>query len=602
MIRIWKNLRFSGKLMLVFALALSLSILLITMRQTSNTYLLLEEKSTDHLRMLTEQVTLNFSESQKSIENASYSDMVAFDIPSSMGRDYSIPTLRTGLAMMVKVSSPYDYIMVRTSRGEYLDTGTKYHLGKDEVQLINRECTNILKENIKTHYGVSNWIRTENGEVYLLRDVYDTSPLQYVGTMVLHLRHDFFNLNSSYPETRFLFFDQKKQFITCTDLNLEKTLLDAIVADFEVANLSSQGIWNEGEYFVAQSTSNDWHCVGILSTYTYRQACNDIFYQNMTFGAVSLLFSVILVYVLNLSELRKLRELNISMEEIAKGNFGYQLEVRDNDDISQLMVTFNYMSHHIADLLQQLVEKERMRSNAELQMLEYKYRALETQIRPHFIYNALETINAMAKMRDETEIVEVVQLISRYFRSITLNTTHQFITVQQEFDNLQDYTRIHRLIHGERLQTTFSARENARSAMVPTMILQPIVENAMNYGLWGQNRNSEVRIHAYAKNGKLFLTVKDRGCGLSQEQQEGLESGQIPSRSNHTGIGLSNVRERLQLIYGDESSFTMRNRRNGGVKVTIEIPFAYSEPSDRENSEDLDDWDDLEDLDDWDLL
>ena len=66
MIRIWKNLRFSGKLMLVFALSLSLSILLITMRQTSNTYLLLEEKSTDHLEMLTEQVTLNFSESQKS--------------------------------------------------------------------------------------------------------------------------------------------------------------------------------------------------------------------------------------------------------------------------------------------------------------------------------------------------------------------------------------------------------------------------------------------------------------------------------------------------------------------------------------------------------
>jgi methyl-accepting chemotaxis protein len=61
---------------------------------------------------------------------------------------------------------------------------------------------------------------------------------------------------------------------------------------------------------------------------------------------------VLLVYVLNLSELRKLRELNISMEEIAKGNFGYQLEVHDNDDISQLMVTFNYMSHHIADLLQ----------------------------------------------------------------------------------------------------------------------------------------------------------------------------------------------------------------------------------------------------------
>ena len=179
MIRIWKNLRFSGKLMLVFALSLSLSILLITMRQTSNTYLLLEEKSTDHLEMLTGQVTLNFSESQKSIANASYSEMVAFDIPSSMGRDYSIPTLRTGLAMMIKVSSPYDYIMVRTGRGEYLDTGTKYHLGKEEVQLINQECSTILEQHTETSYGAHNWIRTESGEVYLLRDVYDTSHFSF---------------------------------------------------------------------------------------------------------------------------------------------------------------------------------------------------------------------------------------------------------------------------------------------------------------------------------------------------------------------------------------------------------------------------------------
>ena len=602
MIRAWKNLHFSGKLMLVFCLSLSLTILMITMRQISKTYQLLEEKSTDHLEMLTEQVTLNFGENQKSISSASYSSMVAFEIPKSMGREYSLASLRTGLAMMVKVSDPYDYIMVQTSQGERLDTGTKYHLKKSEVQLIEQECGAILDQHTKTSYGINSWIRTDSGEVYLLRDVYDTSPLQHVGTMVLHMRQDFFDFSSSYPETGFLFFDKEKQFITCTNMELPDAVLKAIVEDFEDGELSSKGSWSGEEYFVARSSSGGWYSVGIMSTYTYRQGCNQIFYENITFGAICLLSGVFLVYVLNLSELRKLRELNKSMKEVARGNFGYQIQVSDNDDISQLAVTFNYMSHHISELLQQLVEKERMRSNAELQMLEYKYRALETQIRPHFIYNALETINAMAKMKGETDIVEAVHLISRYFRSITLNTTHQFITVQQEFDNLQDYTQIYRMIHGERLQTIFSARENARSAMVPTMILQPIVENAMNYGLQDQDRDSEVRIHAYVKNNKLFLTVRDRGCGLTPEQTEQLESGQIPSRSNHTGIGLSNVRERLQLIYGQNSSITLRNRRNGGVKVTIEIPFAYSEPDGMEELDDLDDWEDLEDLDDWDLL
>ena len=117
------------------------------------------------------------------------------------------------------------------------------------------------------------------------------------------------------------------------------------------------------------------------------------------------------------------------------------------------------MSQRIAELMAELVEKERMRSNAELQVLEYKYRALETQIRPHFIYNALEVISSMAKIKGETEMIDIVQTISRYFRNITQSTTDQFITVQQEFDRLQDYTRIYQFMHGDHLKTVFTARE-----------------------------------------------------------------------------------------------------------------------------------------------
>lgn len=602
MIRYWKNLSFAVKMMVVFILSLAMAILLVTARQITTTYSLLETESTSHLQMLTEQVILNFSESQKNIEEAAYSSMTALDVPALMGDTAARSSLKSALAMMVRSTTPYNYIMIQTIDGQRFNTGAKNTITREELKQVEADCDAILDAHGATTYGVCEWIRCESGEVYLLRDVYDVSPLRHVGAMVLHIRQPVFAISSTYQDTGFLFLNSKMQLITYTGMELPERALQQIISDAEDGTLSSKGTWLGGEYFVAQSSSGSWRTIALTSTRSFRQGCTKIFTDGLIFGAMGLLLGVLMVYVLNISELRKLRELRDSMDKVAKGNFGHQIAVADSDDISQLAVTFNYMSQHIAELLEQLVEKERMRSHAEMQVLEYKYRALETQIRPHFIYNALETINAMAKIKGEEEIVEIVQHISRYFRSITKNTTNQFITVQQEFDSLKDYTEIYRFIHGEKLRTTFSARENVRDAMIPTMILQPIVENALHYGLRNQSEESEVRIHAYARNNKLILTVKDSGPGLQQEQMEGLLSGQTPSRNAHTGIGLSNVRERLNLIYGTESGIFLCNQEEGGLKVTVEIPFAYSEPADMDDFDELEDLADLESWDDVDLL
>ena len=234
------------------------------------------------------------------------------------------------------------------------------------------------------------------------------------------------------------------------------------------------------------------------------------------------------------------------------------------------------------------MEKERLKKDAEIQILEYKYRSLETQIRPHFIYNALETINAMAKIKGNTEIVEIVKRISRYFRSITVNTTRQFITCQQEFDMLQDYTEIYRFIHGAALQTTFSAKEAARNALIPTMILQPVVENALQHGIRAQEEASDIIVHAYVQEDKLNITVKDTGYGLTPQMERKLQSGRT-EETKQGGIGVGNVRQRLNLIYGEDASFTIGNRPEGGVMVKITIPLTYIEP-DILGSDELD-WD-----------
>lgn len=595
MIQAWKDLRFSAKLTLIFFLVLSLAIGVITIRQSYSSFRLLEEKSLEDMENLAEQVILNFTQTLEDIENSCYVAMISREVPKNMSGSATYAVQKYTLATMISSATSYDYIMTRNSQRQLISTDFRNDMPTDQRSQIEADCRTILEEHQENTLGSCQWIRMDSGHVYLLRDVYDTQPLRHMGVIVLHIRQPFFAASSASENTGFLFLDKNGDFLTYTGTELPEGMTDEVIADAQAGALSGKNNWSGGEYFAVSVAGNQWSVIVICSTQSYRTGCRQIMQNGIALGALGLLAGMALVYILTRSVLKKLGEIKKSMKEVANGNFDSRIEVTDADDISQLALAFNDMSQRISELMAELVEKERMRSNAELQVLEYKYRALETQIRPHFIYNALEVISSMAKIKGETEMIDIVQTISRYFRNITQSTTDQFITVQQEFDRLQDYTRIYQFMHGDHLKTVFSARETARNAMIPTMILQPVVENSLKYGLRSQEEDSEIRVHAYTQDGKLLITIRDNGKGLTQEQMEKLEKGET-AESSSSGIGMANVRQRLKLIYGDKSSISFRNRTAGGVKVTIEIPFTYSEPDSLWELEQMDDWSDLDEL------
>ena len=130
---------------------------------------------------------------------------------------------------------------------------------------------------------------------------------------------------------------------------------------------------------------SQWSVIVICSTQSYRTGCRQIMQNGIALGALGLLAGMALVYILTRSVLKKLGEIKKSMKEVANGNFDSRIEVTDADDISRWPYLNGHGSQRISELMAELVEKERMRSNAELQVLEYKYRALETQIRPLYL-------------------------------------------------------------------------------------------------------------------------------------------------------------------------------------------------------------------------
>ena len=590
MLKKLNGLSFAAKILIVYICSLSFAILSITINQIQTAAIILEEESTQNLQMLTEQVALNFSEQQDSTSRSLYSRMVAFEIPSAM-EQYNkeggsrLMNLQYCMYQMVSDSSEFNYVVLELADGSRIAT-SRYET--ETYQEIRRNCEEILDAHPEISHGNCSWYRGSDGGVYVLRDIYNTDPLSWVGKAVVHMKGSVFNVSKAHENTGFLFFDKEDHYLSTAGMEVPDSVLQEIILEVKSDKLDNTGGWSKRDYYLSASTKGAWTTVGVSSTTAYRQMVGRIVQNGVIFGFVGLCFGIAILAVLIRILTQKLAQLRKAMTRVAEGDFTQQVPVSGMDDISQLADTMNNMTTRIRELLDELVEKERLEKNAQLQMLDYKYRSLETQIRPHFIYNALETVNAMAKIKGNTEIVEVVQRISRYFRGMTASTTRQFITCQQEFDMLQDYTEVYRYIHGQNLETTFSAKEAARNALIPTMILQPMVENALQHGVRNQTEPSAITVHAYVQEEKLVLTVKDTGHGLTPRMEQMLQSGQ-PASTNQGGVGVYNVRQRLQLIYGSDATFTIGNRPEGGVMVKIVIPLTYFEP-DIPGEDDLD-WD-----------
>lgn len=584
MIQKWKALSFIVKLIVVYVISISSVVVLITYTQIELFVSLSEKTRTENLKMITEQIALNFSESQETITENIYAHATTFLVPSLMnqynaGEGANQVELQYALNQMVSNSADYNFVMLEMPDGRRFDTGYKYLFSGDELAKIRKDCQEFSEKYSENTYGNNIWYREEQGEIYILKDVYDTNPLRHVGRMLVHMKEETFALSSSYStDLTFLFFDSDQNYLTVAGVkppeDLIKYLEDAVKADAVPGELE----WDKEEYELERKMSDGWTAVGISCVKKYRQVERRVMTSGIVYGVASLCIGTLLVSVLLHSLMRNLKGLQKSMYEVAKGDLDYQMVVKGEDDISQLARAFNYMTNKISELLKELLEKEREQKNTEIEILEYKYRALETQIRPHFIYNAMESINALAKMKKTAEIEEAVQRISRYFRNIAVNTTRQFITMEQEFESLRDYTEIYGFIHGNKLQVTYAAREVAKNAIIPTMIMQPIVENALKYGMKATNDISEIRVHAYKKEDILYITVKDNGEGLSEETEVKILKEQELPVGKTSGIGISNVKERLHLIYGNEAGIDIRNRPEGGVVVKISIPFSYSEP------------------------
>ncbi len=235
-------------------------------------------------------------------------------------------------------------------------------------------------------------------------------------------------------------------------------------------------------------------------------------------------------------------------------------------DVEFLRNVATIAGRRLEALARQRDRVERARTEAQLrhQIVSAELRALRAQLNPHFLFNALNTIAALIPHEPDKAESMVVQL-SKVFRHLLTHSERSFSALQEEIEFLRTYLEIEKVRFGERLTIEFDVEEEMSMATVPSLILQPLVENAFKHGLAPKRGNNQLIIRAGRVPGALSLSVEDNGVGVS-------EAGDAVRLES--GVGLRNIRERLRTIYGPRASLVLERVAQGGSRALIVIPVA----------------------------
>ena len=194
--------------------------------------------------------------------------------------------------------------------------------------------------------------------------------------------------------------------------------------------------------------------------------------------------------------------------------------------------------------------------------------ALTAQINPHFLFNTLNSIASLARS-DPDAARQVIFKLSSILRQL-LKKHENFSTLREEMVFVDDYLSIETIRFGQdKLRVVKEMEEETLPLLVPSMVLQPIIENAIRHGLSPRMEGGEIRLRSYRQNGRLVLEVRDNGVGMSAEALERVSN----KGGGEQGIGINNVRERLRVLYGSDCEFRIENGAEGGTSMRMEIPL-----------------------------
>ena len=281
--------------------------------------------------------------------------------------------------------------------------------------------------------------------------------------------------------------------------------------------------------------------------------------------ALTVLAVVILNQMVSARISKPLRRLNDSVKEWEAGNMNPDIYIGGSMEVEHLGKTLRSTVAQIRQLMDDIVVEQEEKRKSELD-------ALQSQINPHFLYNTLDSIVWMITGERYDDAVFMITQLASLFR-ISLSKGKTVIKIEDEVKHARKYMNIQKIRYKNSFEVDFQIEEDILDGCIVKLVLQPLLENAIYYGMEFMDGEGEIHVRGYRKDKDVYLEVEDNGLGMPEEEAAELLNGKERPHKHGSGVGLVNVHSRLKLRFGEAYGLVIHSCPDEGMMVQIHIPY-----------------------------
>jgi two-component system sensor histidine kinase YesM len=431
-------------------------------------------------------------------------------------------------------------------------------VNNNNYQFFNRLRPEIYDTSGKVTWNVEQSVITANRMVYNI----DSYKMKVIGYLTMSLEKSYLQdrIQKFDPteERHIIILDRENNMVLSNSDDEELSIVQSLLPKFVDKSVDSDSVIEipkYGKMIVSnyQSELTGWKIISLVSLNEISEGPELIGRTVFLIGIVAIIIGIIIIWISTNYIVKPLNKLSLVMDEVEKDNFHVQVQIDRLDELGRVGESFNRMMNKINTLISDIYEKDK--------------------INPHFLYNTLDAINWMAQFGNSDEVSKMTVSLSRLLKT-SIKNNQEFIRLEEEINYINDYMTIQKIRFQDKIHYSIHIDPEVKDCLVPKLILQPIVENAMIHGLEKKIENGYLLINGNLKDDNLHIQVIDNGVGMDENTVSSLSEGSYVhlDEKQGTGNGILNVQNRIRLLFGEENGLKIESNKNVGTLFELILP------------------------------
>ncbi|MBB6671313.1 cache domain-containing sensor histidine kinase [Cohnella nanjingensis] len=349
--------------------------------------------------------------------------------------------------------------------------------------------------------------------------------------------------------------------VSCKNKDLLNTRLGVLLPDdFKAGRSGKYQSLYQGEkvLVVYDTTPNGWKTVSIVPYSGFTQSARTSANRILVIASFCIALCIVLIYLVARLSTKRIESLLKTIRRLEREDFDLEMIPMGHDEIGQMSFALRKMGQRFKNLINEVYKKEIAKQEADMN-------TLQAQINPHFLYNTLASISALAMKHRDPKIKDMVAHLAKFYR-ISLNQGKSLISLNEELKLTRYYLSIQQIRYEDLLHLHFQIDESVLVHHTIKLTLQPFVENCIHHAVWDDERGLNIVIRAYREGEDILLDVVDDGMGMTRERLERIRAGDA------VGYGIGNVDGRIKLAFGEAYGVSYYSRLGIGTMVRIRLP------------------------------